>query len=325
MCINFRSVSGSQASAFSYVSEFHTKQTVQRAASFTSSFISLVLVYLPLLAIIFIPMNWSFYISSTLEFTPWRLYMIVASGVNFVVFWIFCFVPESPRFLMQINEREKALDVLRLIYAFNTGNSKEVCARENDVRIEKLNQAAMNKIYSRSRWKKYWRNQLVEVLRVSKVSRILCDWCGRKRNLFSFHHSGTKHSDCRSLFSYSLPLDMAYLHGKCVTLDVGVKFDTNFNWFHRIPGFLLEMQNNIDSGKTLCQIVGHQTVSTESVQLHTDHVSFHFSLTISNLLAAVTSTIRTSAHIKSYWASECSSRFYKPSWAITWINLDRKQ
>lgn len=39
---------------------------------------------------------------------------------------MFAFLPESPRFLIVINEKEKALQVLRRVYAFNTGQPEEV-------------------------------------------------------------------------------------------------------------------------------------------------------------------------------------------------------
>lgn len=35
-------------------------------------------------------------------------------------------MPESPKFLLTIDQKEKALDVLRRVYAFNTGQPQEV-------------------------------------------------------------------------------------------------------------------------------------------------------------------------------------------------------
>lgn len=133
------SVSGVQATGFSYVSGFHTKATASRAASFASIFISAIFLYLPLIAIILIPMDWSFYILA-LKFAPWRLYIIVSSLVNFLVFVIFRFLPETPSFLLQINENEKALEILQAMYAFNTCKSKEVsfavpCKIKNDYEL----------------------------------------------------------------------------------------------------------------------------------------------------------------------------------------------
>lgn len=127
------SISGVQAAAFSYVSEFHTKATGSRAASFVAMFLSAIFLFIPVVAIILIPMDWSFYIY-TLKFTPWRLYIIICGSLNIIVFVIFNFLPESPSFLLQINEKEKALEILQAMYAFNTGNSKEVnfCVHTKD-------------------------------------------------------------------------------------------------------------------------------------------------------------------------------------------------
>lgn len=78
-------------------------------------------------AMLILPMDWNWHIFN-IDFKPWRLYLICNSLVNLFNGIVFAIMPESPKFLMTINQKEKALDVLRHVYAFNTGQPKEVNA-----------------------------------------------------------------------------------------------------------------------------------------------------------------------------------------------------
>lgn len=81
--------------------------------------------YMSPIAMLILPLDWTWHISS-LNFRPWRLFLICMSFVNLFNGIVFAFLPESPKFLLAINEREKALQVLRRVYAFNTGQPEEV-------------------------------------------------------------------------------------------------------------------------------------------------------------------------------------------------------
>lgn len=76
-------------------------------------------------AMLILPMDWTWYIFN-IEFKPWRLYLICNSFVNLFNGIVFIIMPESPKFLLTINQKEKALEILRRIYAFNTGQPQEV-------------------------------------------------------------------------------------------------------------------------------------------------------------------------------------------------------
>lgn len=119
------SISGLQASVFSYVSEFHTKETAPRAASFVSMFMPMIFIYSAVLGILIIPMNWRFSLYF-IEFVPWRLYIISISSVNALNTLLFAFLPETPKFLLAMNQPDEALNVLRSMYKMNTGYLKEV-------------------------------------------------------------------------------------------------------------------------------------------------------------------------------------------------------
>lgn len=123
--ILFLSISGLQASVFSYVSEFHTKDSAPRAASFVSMFMPMIFIVSSIIGIILIPMNWSINLFF-IKFVPWRLFIIAIATVNAANTIIFSFMPETPKFLLAINKPEEAMDVLRKMYEINTGNIKEV-------------------------------------------------------------------------------------------------------------------------------------------------------------------------------------------------------
>lgn len=123
--LNICRLAGSQAGAFSYISEFHTSATAPRAVAFSSLPLSAMPLYLSPLAMILIPMDWTWHIFS-LNFKPWRLFLICNSFINLFNGVVFSFLPESPKFLLAINEKEKALQVLRKVYAFNTGQPEQV-------------------------------------------------------------------------------------------------------------------------------------------------------------------------------------------------------
>lgn len=72
-----------------------------------------------------VPMDWHGHIFN-IDFKPWRLYIICNSLVNLMNGIVFALMPESPKFLLITNQKEKALGVLRRVYAFNTGQPQEV-------------------------------------------------------------------------------------------------------------------------------------------------------------------------------------------------------
>ncbi|XP_031628517.1 synaptic vesicle glycoprotein 2C-like isoform X1 [Contarinia nasturtii] len=117
-------ISGLLASVFSYASEFHTRESAPKAASFVSMFMPMIFIYSSVIGLLVIPMNWSVNLIF-IKFVPWRLYIILITSVNAINTLAFSFLPESPKFLLAVNKPDEALDVLRNMYEINTGNIKE--------------------------------------------------------------------------------------------------------------------------------------------------------------------------------------------------------
>lgn len=85
-------------------------------------------------------MNWSFNFIF-IKFTPWRLYIIVIAFVNLTNTIASFFLPETPKFLLAMNESKEAIQVLQMMYRINTKNSKEVRTFQylNEFFYEKFN------------------------------------------------------------------------------------------------------------------------------------------------------------------------------------------
>lgn len=60
------------------------------------------------------------------ELKPWRLFLLCTSMVNLLNAILFSFLPESPKFLLAMNRKQEALEVLSRVYAVNTGDPKDV-------------------------------------------------------------------------------------------------------------------------------------------------------------------------------------------------------
>lgn len=119
------SLAGTQSATFSYISEFHTAENAARAAAFVAIFMSLIWVFMSSLAIILFPMEWIIQIYD-LEFNPWRLFLVCIALINLFNAVVFTYLPESPKFLLAMNRKDETINVLRQIYAINTGQPKEV-------------------------------------------------------------------------------------------------------------------------------------------------------------------------------------------------------
>lgn len=119
------SLAGAQSVSITYIVEFHTSTTAARAAGLVAAFTIMIWVVTPLLSMLIIPMDWVLWVGS-FPFRPWRLLLFCCSLINLWNVVVFSLLPETPKFLLATKRKDEALDVLRRMYAFNTGKSKEV-------------------------------------------------------------------------------------------------------------------------------------------------------------------------------------------------------
>ncbi|XP_026478597.1 synaptic vesicle glycoprotein 2C-like isoform X2 [Ctenocephalides felis] len=115
-------VSGASSTAYAYLGEFHGDKTRARAISWGASFISMGMVFLPAIAWGIIPLNFRYPIPGLgIDWTAWRLYVLICSLPNLLGLIMIITFPETPKFLLATGKTEEALDVLARMYASNKG------------------------------------------------------------------------------------------------------------------------------------------------------------------------------------------------------------
>jgi len=62
------------------------------------------------------------YTSDVFLYNSWRIFLMICAIPSIIVGVCLFFLPESPKYLLMRQQGDEAMDVLRLIYASNTGN-----------------------------------------------------------------------------------------------------------------------------------------------------------------------------------------------------------
>lgn len=108
---------------YMYLGEFHAERYRAKSICFLGFFFTLAWLILPALAWIIIPLPISFEFYG-IRYNSWRLFLGVISLPIFAIAVVTLTYPESPKFLVSQGKTDEALEVLRTIYAVNTGRDK---------------------------------------------------------------------------------------------------------------------------------------------------------------------------------------------------------
>lgn len=120
------SVSGSSATIYAYLGEFHTSKHRDRAIMIASTIFGFGTILMSILAWIFINQEWSFYIPGIgITYKPWRLYLIACGLPGLICGLVLFGFPESPKYLLSVGKEEEALEILKYIYEKNTKQSRD--------------------------------------------------------------------------------------------------------------------------------------------------------------------------------------------------------
>lgn len=93
------SISGSSATVYAYLGEFHNIKNRSRALMWASFVFGIACLCLPVLAFFVINQDWQIYISFLdLIYKPWRLFFIVCGLPSLLCGLGLLMVPESPKF-----------------------------------------------------------------------------------------------------------------------------------------------------------------------------------------------------------------------------------
>ncbi|XP_043064442.1 synaptic vesicle glycoprotein 2A-like [Drosophila ficusphila] len=119
--VNGFNVAGTMGIVFPYLGEFQTTQHREKVLCWMELFWTLGIIILPGIAWCLIPLK--IHIGSGLFiYHSWNLFVALCGIPSILLgLWLLTF-PESPKFLLEHGEVEKAIDVLSHIYAKNSGN-----------------------------------------------------------------------------------------------------------------------------------------------------------------------------------------------------------
>lgn len=115
-------ITGSMGICFPYLGEFQPTKYREKILSWMELFWTAGIILLPLIAWLIIPLSINVD-TEYFTFHSWNMFVAVCSVPSLLLAaWLSRF-PESPKFLLECGEYDKALDVLKHMYAVNTGES----------------------------------------------------------------------------------------------------------------------------------------------------------------------------------------------------------
>lgn len=122
--LNGFAITGAMGICFPYLGEFQPNKYRETILCWMELFWTLGVIVLPGIAWIIIPMEFSWE-SDGFKFASWNLFVATCAIPSLLIgFWLF-FFPESPKFLLECGEADEALEILKNMYASNTGESAD--------------------------------------------------------------------------------------------------------------------------------------------------------------------------------------------------------
>ncbi|XP_055309491.1 synaptic vesicle glycoprotein 2B-like isoform X2 [Sitodiplosis mosellana] len=120
-------ISGSSATVFAYLGEFHNNEQRSRAIMGSAVIYGISCLLLPLIAWFVINQDWQFHVPLIdITYKPWRLFIIVCGIPGFLASMILLFMPESPKFVLGQGNEVEAYKVLQTMNRWNNGKKNKV-------------------------------------------------------------------------------------------------------------------------------------------------------------------------------------------------------
>lgn len=98
--------------------EFHNNRNRHRYVTLAVAGMTVSIIYQSLMGLAILPQTWS-YAFIGLQYTPWRLFLLMNGSIIGVAWAVMMFLPESPKFLLAIDRHEEALRVLHQVHRWN--------------------------------------------------------------------------------------------------------------------------------------------------------------------------------------------------------------
>lgn len=120
LLLDCNSVSGSSATIYAYLGEFHTQRQRSRAIMGASVIFGITCIMLPVLAWLVINQDWQLdipYLNVT--YKPWRLFLVVCGLPSLICALALIPVPESPKFVLAQGQQAETIRILQRIRRYN--------------------------------------------------------------------------------------------------------------------------------------------------------------------------------------------------------------
>lgn len=116
------SISGSAATIYAYLGEFHDAKRRSRAIMISAIIYGIVCTLLPFVALLVINQEWQFEIPVlAVLYKPWRLFLVICSLPGLIAWLCLFCLPESPKFVLGQGDQTAAMAIVAEIHRRNNG------------------------------------------------------------------------------------------------------------------------------------------------------------------------------------------------------------
>ncbi|XP_065372210.1 synaptic vesicle glycoprotein 2B [Calliphora vicina] len=114
-------IAGASSTTYAYLGEFFIARHRPVVINYASMFVGVSMTYVPAVAWLVLSMDWSFEITESFVFRPWRLLTIFNILPGFIAVLIMITLPDSPKILMSMRKYDEAYEAVNWIAKNNTG------------------------------------------------------------------------------------------------------------------------------------------------------------------------------------------------------------
>uniref|UniRef100_A0A1A9ZZ28 Major facilitator superfamily (MFS) profile domain-containing protein n=1 Tax=Glossina pallidipes TaxID=7398 RepID=A0A1A9ZZ28_GLOPL len=118
-------IAGASFITYAYLGEFYVTRHRPVVINYACLFVGLSVAYVPAVAWLVLSMDWSFAITETFQFRPWRLLILFNALPGFIAVLVMFALPESPKILMSMGKQKEAFEAVNKIAKMNTGRTLE--------------------------------------------------------------------------------------------------------------------------------------------------------------------------------------------------------
>ncbi|XP_075149935.1 synaptic vesicle glycoprotein 2A [Haematobia irritans] len=139
------SLGGVSAAIYCYLGEFICNKYRAVAINYSTMFVSVTAIYVPAISWLILSGQWSWEITTTFTFKPWRLIILLTLLPGFIAACMLLVFPESPIFLLAQGKHEQAVKALNWVSKLNTGLNLEILLKTPHITLkpEELSDGAL--------------------------------------------------------------------------------------------------------------------------------------------------------------------------------------